>query len=92
MCQVVEQVRLNTPGSVSDVADNWFLCSLSKRDWAGAEQALAALGDNPCWSDQVLQCKRQFGEGLLARAMHDVCMMTLGPAWRSLPLASSRNS
>jgi TolB-like protein len=70
MCQLVEQVRLNTPGSVSDVADNWFHCALAKRDWAAAEQALAALGDNPCWSDNVLQFNRQFGEGLLARAMH----------------------
>jgi tetratricopeptide (TPR) repeat protein len=68
---VVEQVRLNTPGSVSDVADNWFWCALMKRDWAAADQALAALGDNPCWFDQVLKCSRQFGEGLLARAMHD---------------------
>ena len=69
LCQLVEQVRQNTPGSLSDVADNWFLCALSKRDWAAAEQALAALGDNPCWADNVLQFNRQFGEGLLARAM-----------------------
>jgi tetratricopeptide (TPR) repeat protein len=71
MCQLVEQVRLNMPGSVSDVADNWFWCALSNRDWAAAEQALAALGDNPCWGDNVLQFKGHFGEGLLARAMHD---------------------
>jgi TolB-like protein/Flp pilus assembly protein TadD len=71
MCQLVEQVRSNTPGSLSDVADNWFLCALSKRDWAAAEQALAALGDNPCWSESALQCSNRFGEGLLARAMHD---------------------
>jgi TolB-like protein/class 3 adenylate cyclase len=72
MCQEVEQVRLNTPGSLSDVADNWFECALSNRDWAAAEQALAALGDNPCWADNgPIEFKRQFGEGLLARAMHD---------------------
>jgi TolB-like protein/class 3 adenylate cyclase/Flp pilus assembly protein TadD len=71
MCQVVEQVRLNTPESVSDVADNWFLCALSNRDWAAAEQALAAVGDNPCWVDMGLNFSRRFGEGLLARAMHD---------------------
>src|SRR4029077_10922236 len=29
------------------------------------------LGDNPCWADGALQFSRQFGEGLLARAMHD---------------------
>jgi tetratricopeptide (TPR) repeat protein len=71
MCDVVERVRLNTPGSVSYVADNWFDCALSKRDWTAAEQALAALGDNPPWTDQALECSPQFGEGLLARAMHD---------------------
>jgi TolB-like protein len=71
MCQVVEQMRLNTPESVSDVADNWFLCALSNRDWAAAEQALAAVGDNPCWVDMGLNFSRRFGEGLIARAMHD---------------------
>ena len=71
MCRVVEEVRLKTPSSVLDVADNWFHCALSKRDWASADQALAALGDNPCWSENVLQFSRQFGEGLLARAMGD---------------------
>jgi len=71
MCRVVEEVRLKTPGSLIDVADNWFSCALSKRDWASAEQALVKLGDNPCWADGALQFSRQFGEGLLARAMHD---------------------
>jgi tetratricopeptide (TPR) repeat protein len=71
MCQFVEHVRLNTPGSLSDVTDNWFQCALCNRDWASAEQALAALGDNPCWAENVLQFSRQFGEGLLARAMHN---------------------
>jgi tetratricopeptide (TPR) repeat protein len=68
---VPNDVATKTFRALSDVADNWFECGLSKRDWAAAEQALAALGDNPCWSDQVLQFNRQFGEGLLARAMHD---------------------
>jgi serine/threonine protein kinase/Flp pilus assembly protein TadD len=70
-CRTVQEVRLSTPDSVADVADNWFSCALSKRDWAAAEQALAALGDNPCWAEQSIQFSRQFGEGLLARAMHD---------------------
>ncbi|MFL6416504.1 MAG: hypothetical protein ACJ74Y_12650 [Bryobacteraceae bacterium] len=71
MCRLVEEVRSKTPAAVSDVADNWFQCALSKHDWAGAEQALAALGDNPSLADQALQFSRQFGEGLLARAIHD---------------------
>jgi tetratricopeptide (TPR) repeat protein len=55
---------------VVDTADIGFLCALAERDWAAAEQALTALGNNPFWGDLVT-LRRQFGEGLLARAMHD---------------------
>ena len=71
MCRFVEQVRITRPASVSQVADNWFECSLARKDWAAAEQALAALGGNPAWPDGPIILKREFGEGLLARAMHD---------------------
>jgi adenylate cyclase len=71
MCRFVEQVRVNTPASLPDVCDNWFWCGLAKKDWAAAEQALAALGGNPSWADGPIVLSRQFGEGLLARAMHD---------------------
>ena len=55
---------------MGDTADLGFLCALVEREWAAAEQALTALGDNPFWVDLV-SLRRQFGEGLLARAMHD---------------------
>jgi len=71
MCRFVDRVRSEQPESLPYVADNWFRCALAKRDWAGAEQALAALGDNPFFVDGPIQPKREFGEGLLARAMHD---------------------
>jgi adenylate cyclase len=71
MCRFVERVRSERPESLPDVVDNWFRCAIAKRDWAGAEQALAALGDNPFFIDGPIQLKRDFGEGLLARAMHD---------------------
>ena len=71
MCRFVERVRNERPSSIPDVVDNWFRCALAKRDWAGAEQALAALGDNLFFADGPIQPKRDFGEGLLARAMHD---------------------
>jgi tetratricopeptide (TPR) repeat protein len=71
MWRFVEQVRSERPESIPDVVDNWFRSALAKRHWAGAEQALAALGDNPFLSDGPIQPKRDFGEGLLARAMHD---------------------
>jgi tetratricopeptide (TPR) repeat protein len=70
MCRFVERVRANTPASLPEVVDNWFWCALSKRDWAAGEQALAALGETPAWADGPLQLNAQFGEGLLARAMH----------------------
>ena len=47
------------------------MCALAERDWAAAEQALTALGNNPFWVDHAVTLRRQFGEGLLARAMHD---------------------
>ena len=71
MCRIVEEVRANTPASLPDVDNSWFVCELAKHDWAAAGQALAALGEKPPWSDQALRVDRQFGEGLLARAMRD---------------------
>ena len=46
------------------------MCALAEKDWAAAEQALTALGHTPFWTDAIT-LRRQFGEGLLARAMHD---------------------
>jgi tetratricopeptide (TPR) repeat protein len=71
MCRFVERVRSERPKSSPDVADNWFQRALAKRDWAGAEQALAALGDNPFLADIPILLNRDFGEGLLARCLHD---------------------
>jgi tetratricopeptide (TPR) repeat protein len=71
MCRFVERVRREHPESIPDFADNWFECAIVKRDWTAAEQALAALGDNRFFTDGLIQPERNFGEGLLARAMHD---------------------
>ena len=53
------------------MAPDWFHCALRERDWPGAEQALAALGDDPVWDDNTIALNRHFGEGLLARLMHN---------------------
>src|SRR5262245_10080314 len=71
MCRFVERLRSERPESIPDVVDNWFRCAIAKRDWAGAEHALAALGDNPFFADGPILPKRDFGEGLLGRATHD---------------------
>ena len=68
--QFIDRLRSERPSVVGDTADLGFLCALAERDWAAAEQALTALGNNPFWADLVT-LRRQFGEGLLARAMHD---------------------
>ncbi len=67
----IDRLHSERPEAVADVADNWFMCALAERDWPAAELALSALGSNPCWADQQIRLSRQFGEGLLARAMHD---------------------
>jgi TolB-like protein len=68
--QFIVRLRSERLSGVGDTADIGFLCALAERDWAEAEQALTALGNNPFWADLVT-LRRQFGEGLLAHAMHD---------------------
>jgi TolB-like protein/Tfp pilus assembly protein PilF len=69
--QFIERLRNERPAILADAADNWLDCALAERDWPAAEQALTALGNNPFWGDGATILSRQFGEGLLARAMHD---------------------
>ena len=71
LCQLVARLRAEQPASIADVAPDWFYCALRERDWPGAEQALAALGNNPVWGDSSITLSRHFGEGLLARVMHN---------------------
>jgi TolB-like protein len=66
----IDRLSSERPSAVGDTADIGFLCALAERDWAAAERALTGLGNNPFWADLVT-LRRQFGEGLLARAMHD---------------------
>jgi tetratricopeptide (TPR) repeat protein len=65
--EMIEAILARDPASISDAADNWFCCALLKRDYATAERALAALGDNPWWVDDAIALSSSFGEGLLAR-------------------------
>jgi tetratricopeptide (TPR) repeat protein len=69
--QFIDRVRSERPAAVADAADDWFKCALYERDWTAAEQALTALGSKPFLIDGPILLSRQFGEGLLARAMHD---------------------
>jgi TolB-like protein/class 3 adenylate cyclase/Flp pilus assembly protein TadD len=67
----INEILRDNPGTISDVADNWFECALAERDPTAAERALVAVGDNPCWIDTAVILSRSFGEGLLARMMND---------------------
>jgi TolB-like protein/Tfp pilus assembly protein PilF len=65
--RTIDAILAQGPGAIASAADVWFLCALAERDPAAAERALVALGDNPCWSEGVINLSRNFGEGLLAR-------------------------
>ena len=69
--QTIDSILAQGPGGIANAADTWFLCALAERDPAAAEQALIALGDNPCWNEGVILLSRSFGEGLLARMTKD---------------------
>ena len=69
--EVIDSILAKNPGSISGAADNWFVCALAERDPTAAERALVALGDGPCWGDDVINLSRNFGDGLLARVMKD---------------------
>jgi tetratricopeptide (TPR) repeat protein len=69
--QFIDSLRTKRPASVPDAAGNWFDCALIEHDWTAAEQALSAVGNGPLWVDGPILLRRQFGEGLLARAMYN---------------------
>jgi len=69
--ELIDSILAKNPGSISDAASSWFVCALAEHDPSAAERALVALGDGPCWSDDVIDLSRNFGDGLLARVMKD---------------------
>src|SRR5262249_51208883 len=69
--QLFARLRSERPAAAADAAGEWLDCALAEHDWSAAEQALTALGSNPFKIDGPILLSRQFGEGLLARAMHD---------------------
>ena len=69
--QTINAILAQGPGAIASAADSWFFCALAERDPAAAERALAALGDNPSWSESSIRLSRSFGEGLLARMTKD---------------------
>ena len=66
----IDAILAQGPEAIASVADIWFACALAERDPVAAERALVALGDNPCWGENVY-LSHSFGEGLLARMSKD---------------------
>ncbi len=69
--ETLDSILAQAPVAIARAADAWFLYALAERDSAVAERALIALGDNPWWSEDTIQLRRSFGEGLLARITKD---------------------
>jgi serine/threonine-protein kinase len=69
--ETIDSILADSPGAISNAADNWFECALAERDPTAAERALVALSDNPCWGDNAVRLSLSFGEGLVARMMKD---------------------
>src|SRR5262249_45720362 len=69
--QTIDAVLAQGPTAIASTADGWFACALAERDAAAAQQALAALGDNPSWFESSIFLNRSFGDGLLARMTKD---------------------
>src|SRR5438309_592595 len=69
--EMIDSILAKNPGSISDAANSWFVCALAEHDPSAADRALVALGDGPCWGDDVIDLSRNFGDGLLARVMKD---------------------
>jgi TolB-like protein/Tfp pilus assembly protein PilF len=68
--ETLAEIRSKNPEAIKPVADTWFVCALAERDPAAAEDALVALGDN-IFGNDAMRLTRGFGEGLIARMMHD---------------------
>ena len=66
----IDEVRVQNPSALPNIADVWVLCAFAERDPAGLENALRALGNNT-WGDNATLLSVSLGEALLARLQHD---------------------
>jgi TolB-like protein/class 3 adenylate cyclase/Tfp pilus assembly protein PilF len=69
--QTIDAILAQRPSAIASAANAWFACALAEHDAPAAEQALVAVGDNPCWAEGAIVLSRSFGEGLLARMTKD---------------------
>lgn len=67
---VMESIPAENPEAAAKVAGTWFDLAMCERDASAARQALANLG-NSTFGDNAVRFSAAFGEGLLARMIHD---------------------
>jgi tetratricopeptide (TPR) repeat protein len=68
--ETIAEIRAKDPTAVTNIADNWLTLALAERDSAAAAKALTALHGN-FFGDEVMELRRSFGEGLIARMTKD---------------------
>ncbi len=70
MREFLQSIRSSNPASMSRVADLQLICALAERDAPSARAALAELGEI-CLTEEAVQLRRPFIEGLIARMIGD---------------------
>jgi TolB-like protein/Tfp pilus assembly protein PilF len=68
--EAIAEIREKDPDAVRNIADTWLTLALAERDSAAAADALTALNGN-LFGDDVVELRRSFGEGLIARMTRD---------------------
>jgi TolB-like protein/Tfp pilus assembly protein PilF len=68
--RLIHSILVTDPGAVRRIANGWLICALAERDAVAANEALNALGETPL-NDDVIQLRRPFVEGVIARMIHD---------------------
>jgi serine/threonine protein kinase/Tfp pilus assembly protein PilF len=69
--QMVDSIRATNPAATQDIAEYWLGCALAERDAAAAKNAVIAAGENPAFTDEIVDFSRPFMEGVIARMTKD---------------------
>jgi TolB-like protein/Tfp pilus assembly protein PilF/predicted Ser/Thr protein kinase len=68
--QLIDSTRATNPAAITDIADEWLMCSLAEHDVAAAVNALAVRGKRSLGYEEITYSPR-FMEGLIARMTKD---------------------
>ncbi len=68
--QLIDSVRTRNPVVITEIADEWFMCTLAERDLAAAANALALRGESSL-GYQEIKYSPPLMEGVIARMTKD---------------------